>query len=62
MVLDLVLVPDGPDGLEDVEDLADVAVLGLEEVGQPAALVGEAHARHRLESDLRKEQKKNMSY
>ena len=41
-------LPDGLDGLQDVEGLADVPVLGLEELGQPPALVGEPHVQHGL--------------
>merc|ERR1719410_2325928 len=40
------------DGLQDVQDLANVAILGLQERGQPSALVGEAHVCHGLESHL----------
>merc|ERR1719410_3343587 len=40
------------DRLQNVQDLADVAILGLQERGQPAALVGEAHVCHGLESHL----------
>ena len=37
------------DGLEEVEDLADIALFGLEEAGQPPALVAEAHVEHGLQ-------------
>merc|ERR1711899_319801 len=40
------------DRLEDVEHLADVPVLGLEQVGEPASVVGEAHVHHRLQGHL----------
>merc|ERR1719410_1931947 len=40
------------DRLQNVQDLADVAILGLQKRGQPAALVGEAHVCHGLESHL----------
>merc|ERR1719410_1125888 len=40
------------DRLQNVQDLADVAILGLQKQGQPAALVGEAHVCHGLESHL----------
>merc|ERR1719410_962239 len=40
------------DRLQDVQDLADVAILGLQEGGQPSALVGEAHVCHGLECHL----------
>ena len=42
------------DRREDVQDLADVAVLHLQELGQPAAVVGEAHVQHRLKGSLNK--------
>merc|ERR1719158_327230 len=41
-----------PDGLQDVQHLPDVASLGLQQVGQPAPVIGEAHVGHRLESNL----------
>merc|ERR1712192_226209 len=40
------------DRLKDVEHLPDVPVLGLEQVGQPAPLVGEAHVHHGLQRHL----------
>merc|ERR1719410_2361119 len=40
------------DRLQDVQDLADVAILGLQEGGQPSALVGEAHVCRGLECHL----------
>merc|ERR1719410_501674 len=40
------------DRLQNVQDLAYVAILGLQKRGQPAALVGEAHVCHGLESHL----------
>ena len=40
------------DGLQNVQDLPDVAILSLQERGQPAALVGEAHVCHGLECHL----------
>merc|ERR1719468_287538 len=40
------------DGLQDVQHLPDVAILGLQERGEPSALVGEAHVGHGLERHL----------
>ena len=35
--------------LKDVQGLADVAVLGLKELAEPSAIVGEAHVQHGLQ-------------
>merc|ERR1712170_78099 len=40
------------DRLQNVQDLPDVAILGLQERGQPASLVGEAHVGHGLKRNL----------
>ena len=40
------------DWLEDVEYLANVSILGLQEGGEPAAIVSEAHVHHGLERHL----------
>merc|ERR1712098_505512 len=40
------------DRLEDVKNLPNVSTLGLQQVGQPASLIGEAHVHHCLQSYL----------
>lgn len=46
------LLPLRVDRGEQVEDGCDVSVLALEELGQPAAVVGEAHGQHVLDGSL----------
>jgi hypothetical protein len=38
--------------LQDIKDLPNVSSLVLQELGQPASVIGESHVQHGLESNL----------